>query len=125
MNDLEWILWLFSIGGILFSWILYVLFGQLTVRKLRKNPIVKGKLGIELVSGFDILNVANALSHPKWLRNRISRSTLSFLAADYQALYENTTLFDRILGRVFWGSFLASNSSMLLLVILDKIGVFD
>ncbi|WP_036249191.1 hypothetical protein [Methylobacter sp. BBA5.1] len=111
--------------GIFFSWILYVLFGQLTVRKLRKIPNMKGRLGVEFVSGYDILNVASALSAPKWFRERASRSTLSFLAADYQALYQNTTLFDRIFARVFWGSFLASNLYTLLLVILYKIGVFD
>ncbi|MCL7421812.1 MAG: hypothetical protein M8364_12995 [Methylobacter sp.] len=118
-------LFAFGLAGALFSWILYVLFGQLTVRKLRKNPAMKGKLGLELVSGYDIFNVASALSAPKWFRDRASRSTLSFLAADYQALYENTTLFDRIFARVFWGGFLASHSFMLLLMILDKIGVFD
>ncbi|BBA36166.1 uncharacterized protein sS8_4236 [Methylocaldum marinum] len=118
---------LFTLGlvGMLFTCILYVLFGQLTVRKLRKNPNMKGRLGVEFVSGFDILNVASALSAPQWLRDRISRSTLSYLAPDYQALYENTTLFDRIFARVFWGISTVSTSFMLLLVILDKIGVFD
>jgi hypothetical protein len=111
--------------GIFISCILMVVFGQLTVRKLRKNPNTKGRLGVEFVSGYDIFNVASALSAPKWFRERASRSALSFLAADYQALYENTTLFDRILARVFWGISTASASIMILLVILDKIGVFD
>ncbi|BBA36162.1 uncharacterized protein sS8_4232 [Methylocaldum marinum] len=111
--------------GIFFSCILYVLFGQLTVRKLRKNPNMKGRLGVEFVSSYDILNVASALSAPKWFRERASRSTLSYLAADYQALYQNTTLFDRIFARVFWGIFLVSNLYTLLLLILYKIGLFD
>lgn len=115
----------FSAAWVFFSWILYLLFGQLTVRKLRKNPNTKGRLGVELVSGYDIFNVASALSAPKWFRERASRSTLSFLAADYQTLYENTSLFDRILARVFWGVSTASVSTMILLMILDKIGIFD
>jgi hypothetical protein len=118
-------LFAFGMAGVFFSCILMVVFGQVTVRKLRKNPNTKGRLGIEFVGGFDIFNVASALSAPKWYRDRASRSTLSFLAPDYQALYENTTLFDRILARVFWGISTVSVSFMLLLMILDGIGVFD
>ena len=48
--------------------LLYLLFGQITVRKLRKNPETKQSLGIEFVSGWDILNVAqiqeNLSFHP-------------------------------------------------------------
>lgn len=40
--------------------ILYVAFGQITVRKLRKTPATKDKLGVEFASGWDILNVAGA-----------------------------------------------------------------
>jgi hypothetical protein len=118
---------LLALGGIGFflSSILLVVFGQLTVRKLRKNPNTKGRLGVDFVSGYDIFNVASALSAPKWFRERASRSTLSFLAADYQALYENTTLFDRILARIFWGISTASVSYTLLLIILYKIGLFN
>ncbi|BBA35304.1 uncharacterized protein sS8_3366 [Methylocaldum marinum] len=118
-------LFTFALVGIFFSCILLVVFGQVTVRKLRKNPNTKGRLGVEFVSGYDIFNVASALSAPKWFRERASRSTLSFLAADYQTLYENTSLFDRILARVFWGVSTASVSTMILLMILDKIGIFD
>jgi hypothetical protein len=104
--------------------ILYVIFGQVTVRKLRKNPATKDRLGMEFVSGWDIFNVAGALSTPKWLRDRFSRSNLSVLIADYQVLYDNTTRFDRILARVFWVIYVISGSSMILLVILDSVGLF-
>jgi hypothetical protein len=104
--------------------ILYVIFGQVTVRKLRKNPATKDRLGMEFVSGWDIFNVAGALSTPKWLRDRFSRSNLSVLIADYQILYDNTTRFDRILARVFWVIYVISGSSMILLVILDSVGLF-
>jgi len=46
------------------SAILYVVFGQVTVRKLIKNPETKHELGVEFVSGWDIVNVAQALSIP-------------------------------------------------------------
>ena len=42
--------------------ILFVIFGQVTVRKLRKNPETKHELGLEFAGGWDILNVAQALS---------------------------------------------------------------
>lgn len=45
--------------------ILYVLFGQVTVRKLRKNTETKDYLGLELSSGWDILNVASAICRPR------------------------------------------------------------
>jgi hypothetical protein len=104
--------------------ILFVIFGQITVRKLRKNPATKDRLGMEFVSGWDIFNVAGAFSTPKWLRDRFSRSNLSVLIADYQVLYDNTTHFDRILARIFWVLYITSGSSMILLVILDSIGLF-
>ena len=50
------------------SGILYVVFGQMTVRKLRKNPKTKDILGLEVISGWDIINVAQAFSLPRrWL----------------------------------------------------------
>ncbi len=101
--------------------ILFVIFGQITIRKLRKNPATKDRLGIEFVSGWDIFNVAGALSTPKWLRDKFSRSKLSVFIADYQVLYDNTTRFDRILARVFWVTYVISGSSMILLVILDSV----
>jgi len=42
------------------AWILFIIFGQVTVRKLRKNPETKHELGIEFASGWDIFNVASA-----------------------------------------------------------------
>lgn len=43
-------------------------FGQMTVRKLRKNPKTKDILGLEVISGWDIINVAQAFSLPRrWL----------------------------------------------------------
>lgn len=105
--------------------ILYVLFGQLTVRKLRKNPETKDHLGIEFASGWDILNVAAALSRPKWLTERYKKSNLSFLAANSDVLNKNTTLFDRILARIFWFSYVSAGTGMIFVLILNWLGVFD
>lgn len=115
----------FSMLGVFITCILFVLFGQLTVRKLRKKPEVKDKLGIEFASGWDILNVASALCRPKWLDDRYKKSRLSGLAANAEVLYQHTTLFDRILARIFWYSYVMSGTGLILMLILNLLGVFD
>ena len=105
--------------------ILYVAFGQITVRRLRKDPATKEKLGMEFVSGWDILNVAGALSTPKWLRDKFMLSRFSGLAVNYQALYENTSCFDRVLARIFWGFYVVSVVLMLFFILLNSFGLFD
>lgn len=113
-----------ALGGF-FACVLFVAFGQITVRKLRKNPATKERLGVEFTSGWDILNVAGALSTPQWLRERFNRSSLSFMVADHQALYENTNRFDRVLGRIFWFFYITSATLMILLMIVNAFGLFD
>ena len=49
------------------AWVLFIIFGQVTVRKFRKNPAMKHELGVEFLSGWDIFNVAQALSMPRSL----------------------------------------------------------
>ena len=115
----------FSAFLMLFAAILYVLFGQITVRKLRKKPNMKNEIGFEFVSGWDILNVAGALSTPKWLREKLSSSRLSGLSANYQLLYENTSKFDRILARVFWFFYVVSVSLMLIFIAADALSLLD
>ena len=104
---------------------LLVLFGQITVRKLRKNPETKDNLGISLASGWDIINVASALCAPKCYRERVKKSPMAVFSADYDLLYKHTTLFDRILGRAFWGLAVGSTFFLILFGLLDDFGVFD
>lgn len=105
--------------------VLFVLFGQLTVRRLRKKPEVREQLGIELASGWDILNVAGALSRPKWLSERLRRSRLSFTAADERPIYANTNRFDRFLGRLFFYSWMGSAAAFLIVITLTYFGLID
>ena len=103
--------------------ILYLAFGQITVRKLRKNPETGAALGVEFTSGWDILNVAAALSRPKWLTNRFQRSRLSYLAANAEILYQHTTAFDRLLARVFWWAYVIAGTFMIITVLLNFLGI--
>ncbi len=109
----------------LLALILYVIFGQLTVRKLRKNPETKQDLGMEFASGWDILNVAGALAMPRWLNRKLRSTPLSFMYADADLLDKHTTLFDRVLAIIFYWLFTISGLSMIVLMLLDLVGVFD
>ena len=105
--------------------ILYVVFGQVTVRKLRKNPKTKDGLGLEYASGWDIINVAQAFSLPRSLTRKIENSKFSFMYANASVLFENTTKFDQVLGCVFYWLLTISGLSGALLVLLNYLGVFS
>ncbi|BFM09578.1 hypothetical protein [Halioxenophilus aromaticivorans] len=105
--------------------ILFVVFGQITVRKLRKNPDTKNKLGVEFASGWDILNVAQALALPKKITRVLAKSPISGFYADRVILEQNTSPFDRGLAKVFWYLYVFSVVSMLLLMLLNTVGFFD
>lgn len=96
---------LLAIGSvsIIISLILCVLFGQITVRRLRKHPETRNRLGFEWMSGWDIFNVAKAVSLPRRYCRRVENGPLYWLHADSDAIYRNTTARERALGRAqFW-----------------------
>jgi hypothetical protein len=104
---------------LLFAMILFVIFGQTTVRKLRKNPETKEALGIEFISGWDIFNVANALALPiKYSRWRKS-APLGMLHADADLLYKHTSRFDRILAKIFFIPWMLFGLLIIVLILLD------
>lgn len=88
-------------GGVL-SLVFYVLFGQITVRRLRNNPETKGSLGIEFASGWDIFNVAQALSLPRFITRKLAESPMASFYANRDALDKSTNLFDRGLANIFY-----------------------
>jgi len=122
---------LMTLGDIIFSvifavmfisMILYVIFGQVTVRKLRKNPETKHELGIEFTSGWDITNVAQALSIPESLQKRLKNKAFH---ANPEVLYKHTTVFDRVLARMFFWSWMFSAFGLIILGVLHWLGIFD
>jgi len=110
---------------LLISAVLLVIFGQVTMRKLRKNSETKNELGVEFVSGWDIFNVAQALSLPKVVARKIRANPTGMLHANSDLLYKHTTIFDRLLARVFYALYVLSGSTMLILMILNWFGIFD
>lgn len=121
--SIEDILFNCSMVGMLAGLILYVIFGQITVRKLRKNLNVKEALGIEFVSGWDIYNAAQSLSLPRSLTSRLERSPLAGMHAKSECLRENTTTFDRILAFLFYWVFTMSGVVLIILAALNGLGV--
>ena len=95
---------MFSLGfwGGLLAAVFYIVFGQVTVRRLRKKPETRENLGIEFVSGMNIMGVAQMLSLPRSWARALDKRPNSFLMANSEALYENTTLADRIIARIFY-----------------------
>jgi len=122
--DIEKIFFALILVGSILSGILYVTFGQITVRKLRKNPKTKDQLGVEFASGWDILNVAQAFAFPRSWSRKLEKSPLSSMHANTQVLVDNTSKFDRCLGAVFYWLFMTSGGSGALLVLLNFLGVF-
>lgn len=89
--------------------ILFVAFGQITVRRLRKHSATKYSLGRELAKGWDILNVAEALSLPKGVMRILENSPLGFLYAESEIIRRNTNFFDKVLGVTFFWFFIATS----------------
>ena len=100
------------------SMILFLAFGEITVRRLRKNPETLNDLGFDYISGRDIINVAQALSLPITLVRKLRTTKLSFLYADPDILVRHTSLFDRILARLFYWTFAGSGISIIIYTIL-------
>ena len=103
--------------------VLFILFGQITVRKLRKNPATKDELGIEFVSGWDIINVAQALAMPTSIIRKFKDTKLSFLYANADLLIKHTNKFDRFLAFLFYWLLMSSGLFMATWALLDVTGV--
>ncbi|OMH36546.1 hypothetical protein [Motiliproteus sp. MSK22-1] len=108
-------LWGVVLAALFLTCILFVAFGQITVRKLRKNQRTKDQLGLELASGWDILNVAQALALPKALTDRFKESYLSAMFANADLLREHTSVFDRALAALFFWLYTFTGISLMLL----------
>lgn len=119
--NLEFLIMSFLVCGSIVSGILLVTFGQLTVRKLRKIPNMKHVLGIEFISGWDILNVAQALAIPKAWMKKLENGSLSFLYANSEIIRNHTTLLDRILGFLLYWSVMATGIGGLVFLLAIKL----
>lgn len=113
-----------NVAVIFLSLFLYVLFGQITVRKLRKNPKTKSELGLEFACGWDILNVAQALAMPKKIQKVLEKGQLAFLSANSEIISQHTNRFDKALAIIFYWMFMGSAFCMILLMVMEELGFF-
>lgn len=98
-------------GGII-SLIFYVFFGQITVKRLRKNPETQRCLGVEFASGWDIFNVAQALSLPKFITRKLAESPMAHFYANRDILEKNTNILERSLANTFYWMLVFSIASL-------------
>ena len=84
--------------------ILFVVFGEVTVRRLRKDLQVRRQMGYEFFPGWDIVNVAVALSWPRRLVRWLDRGVFRGFRANLETMYRNTSPLDRMLARAFHGT---------------------
>lgn len=119
------LIFIFLVLGLLLTMILFVLFGQITVRKLRKNSETKQELGMEFVSGWDILNVAQSLALPISLVRKFRTTPLSFMSSDPDLLIQHTSKFDRILACAFFWTYITTGILLFLWACLVSLGVLD
>ena len=114
----------FLFVGMLLTMVLYLLFSQLTVKKLRKNPETKHKLGVEFMSGWDVINVAQALSLPTRFIKMANKSQLSFLYSNVDILNKHTSRFDRVLAYLFYWCLTITGLLTLIWSIMVSLSVF-
>ena len=105
--------------------ILYVIFGQVTVRKLRNDPETRDKLGFEFVSGWNIIKVAQALSLPRFMTDKFKQSPISSLYANTDILNTHTSKIDKAFAYTFYWFFMGSNLFGICVLLLNAFGVFD
>ncbi|MCP4486333.1 MAG: hypothetical protein GY820_03300 [Gammaproteobacteria bacterium] len=125
MTTIEFILFSTVLGSCFIAMILILVFARVTVRKLKNNPETMDALGLEYISGSNILNVVRVLAMPANRANKVSQNTMSFLYADAVILRKHTTKFDRILAIVLYCCLWFFLVGMTFLVLLSMLGVFE
>ena len=95
--------------GSLVLWIiLFAVFGAVTVRRLRKDPEVREKMGHELLPCWGIVNVAVALSWPRRIMRWLDSRAVLGLHAHSETMYRHTSGLDRFLARAFYWTLIFS-----------------
>jgi len=105
--------------------ILYIIFGQFTVRKLRKNSRTIPALGGAFISGWNIISVAQVLSLRQVIIRRLWNSPLSFLELNTVLLNEHNSVIDWLFaGRCFW-LMMFTVRSFVLWTLVDAVGLLN
>jgi small-conductance mechanosensitive channel len=111
------------VGGIFLGVILFLVFAQVTVRKLEKNPATKHELGVEFMSGQRIYHVAFALVLPLWYFRKARQNPMSIINANAELVRQYTNRFDKFLAYVFFWVSAISALGTIICAILTSLGV--
>jgi hypothetical protein len=95
------------VGTVLTSF-LFLIFAQVTVRKLEKNPVTKHALGAEFVSGQRIVHAACALVLPLWYFRRARQNPMSIINANAELVRQYTNGVDKFLAHLFFWPFVTT-----------------
>ena len=90
------------VGSLVLWIILFAVFGAVTVRRLRRHPEVREKMGYEFFPGCGIVNVAVALSWPRRIMHWLDTRAVLGLHANSETMYRHTSGLDRVLARAFY-----------------------
>ena len=82
-------------------------------------------LGFEFISGWNILNAAQALSLPKFLTQKTKTSPGSFLFANAELLRQHTNKLDRFLARLFYWSCALGTISFIAIGLLNELNIIN
>ncbi|KAB7619597.1 hypothetical protein F3N43_13245 [Alkalilimnicola sp. S0819] len=109
--------------GVLVGWVFFVIFGRTTVRRLSRTADIRKRMGIELISGWRIFNVAEALVLPVSLFDKLHAGSLSAFWADARVLRQHATRYDIVMAHLFFWTFVPSTTLMIVLALLDSFGI--
>ena len=101
--------------------ILLIVFGEVTLRRLRRDPATRGHLGHEFLPGWDIVNVAVALSWPRRLKRRLDHGVLGDFHANTEIMLRHTSGLDRFLARAFYATVIFSVLWLALFIVIEKL----
>ena len=117
------LLWLGAAGMLsCFLGVLMVgVFWLVTVRRLTNHPTTQGRLGMPIWPAWELRSVASAITLPRAYARWLRKGAAGALCADVDAIYQNTSLAERILGRAGYGSLLAGGAILLVWYALDRL----
>ena len=93
----------YAIGGFLLFWILFLIFSQFTVRKLKRNPETQNELGANFISIWHNFNIIYALVLPIRFLRLIGNGPIGGIYANADLIRQHTGVIDKVFAYlIFW-----------------------
>ena len=111
--------WVILLGAWL-GMALFVVFHLLTVRRLRRHPAMRDRLGVAFLPGWEAQSVAAAVTVPRSFTRFVRTGRLRGLFADCDAVYQHTSRAERCLGRLCYLTFMGSAVLLAICYMVDE-----